>query len=96
MNNAVRLTRRTLLASAGAAGLVGAAGLAMPVYSRAAQRPIFTHGVQSGDVDANSGMIWTRTDRPRRVIFEVSIDRELRQCHAPCHRSTRCRRATLP
>lgn len=72
MNNSVRLTRRALLASAGAAGLVSAAGLAMPAYSRAAQRPTFTHGVQSGDVDSSSGMIWTRTDRPSRVTFEVS------------------------
>ncbi len=49
-----------------------AAGLALPAISRASQRPVFTHGVQSGDVDTSSGMIWTRTDRPARVMVEVS------------------------
>ncbi|TWG89040.1 alkaline phosphatase D [Mesorhizobium sp. J18] len=65
-------TRRGFLASAGAMTLVGASGLARPYISRAASRPVFSHGVQSGDVDATSGMIWTRTDRPARVMFEVS------------------------
>jgi len=72
MNDRSRLTRRTLLASAGAAGIVGATGLAMPFYSRAASRPVFSHGVQSGDVDSHSGMIWTRADRPSAVHFEVA------------------------
>ncbi len=72
MNTLPKITRRTLLASTGAAGLLGLSGLAMPAYSRAASRPVFTHGVQSGDVDATGGMIWTRTDRPSRVMFEVS------------------------
>jgi alkaline phosphatase D len=66
------VTRRTLLQSAGATGLVAASGLAMPFYARAANAPVFTHGVQSGDVDASSGMIWTRVDRPSRIQMEVS------------------------
>ena len=70
--NKLAMTRRAFVTSASAVGLVGAAGLAMPYYSRANQRPAFTHGVQSGDVDASSGMVWTRTDRPARVMFEVS------------------------
>ncbi|MEX0348998.1 MAG: alkaline phosphatase [Paracoccaceae bacterium] len=61
----IRPSRRAVLAS-------GAAFLAMPAISRAASRPVFTHGVQSGDVDMTSGMIWTRTDRPARVMMEVS------------------------
>ncbi len=66
------LDRRRLLKSAGATAVLAASGLAMPALSRASSRPVFTHGVQSGDVDTNSGMIWTRTDRPSRVMFEVS------------------------
>ena len=66
------MTRRGFMTSASAAGLVAASGLAMPFYSRANQRPVFTHGVQSGDVDTNSGMIWARADRPSKVMFEVS------------------------
>lgn len=66
-------TRRRFLAGAGATALSPAlGGLAMPAISRAAARPVFTHGVQSGDVDTTSGMIWTRTDRPARVEFEVA------------------------
>ncbi|MEX0339877.1 MAG: alkaline phosphatase [Arenibacterium sp.] len=60
-----RPSRRTLLAT-------GAAFLAMPAISRAGARPSFTHGVQSGDVDMSSGMIWTRTDRPARISMDVS------------------------
>ena len=70
--NRITFTRRGLLASAGSAGIVAASGLAMPYYSRAATRPVFTHGVQSGDVDQTSGMVWGRVDRPARVSFEVS------------------------
>lgn len=63
-----RPTRRAVLAG----GTAFAASLAMPSISRASSRPVFTHGVQSGDVDTMSGMIWTRTDRPARVMMEVS------------------------
>jgi alkaline phosphatase D len=70
--NRTTLTRRAFVSSASAVGLLGASGLALPFYSRANGRPQFTHGVQSGDVDTNSGMIWTRADRPARIMFEVS------------------------
>lgn len=61
-------SRRAVLAG----GTAFAATLAMPAISRASARPIFSHGVQSGDVDTTSGMVWTRTDRPARVMMEVS------------------------
>jgi len=61
-------SRRTFLRTTAASSLV----LAMPAISRAESRPVFTHGVQSGDVDMTSGMIWTRTDRPARVMMEVA------------------------
>ncbi len=72
MSKIVAVSRRGFLASAGAAGLVAASGLAMPFYSRASTRPAFTHGVQSGDVDGASGMIWARADRPSRVMYEIA------------------------
>ncbi|MEO0999952.1 MAG: alkaline phosphatase D family protein [Pseudomonadota bacterium] len=62
------LSRRRVLAG----GTAFAAALAAPAISRAQARPVFTHGVQSGDVDATSGMIWTRTDRPALVHMEVA------------------------
>jgi alkaline phosphatase D len=46
--------------------------LAMPGLSRAADRPVVSHGLQSGDVDATSGMIWARSDRPARMHVEVA------------------------
>ena len=64
------ISRRGLLA--GTAGLAASTALPMPFYARAANRPAFTHGVQSGDVDSTSGMIWTRVDRPSRIQVEYS------------------------
>ncbi|MBP1852276.1 alkaline phosphatase D family protein [Rhizobium halophytocola] len=66
------LSRRSFLLSSGATSLVAASGLPLPYYARAAQGPVFTHGVQSGDVDASSGMIWGRVDRPSRIMMEYS------------------------
>ena len=68
MTKFVRPSRRAVLAG----GTAFAATLAMPAISRAQSRPVFTHGVQSGDVDVTSGMIWTRVDRPSRVQMEVA------------------------
>ncbi|TMV10831.1 alkaline phosphatase D family protein [Arenibacterium halophilum] len=68
MPNLIRPSRRAFLAG----GTAFTAALAMPAISRASSRPVFTHGVQSGDVDTVSGMIWTRTDRPAKVMMEVS------------------------
>lgn len=65
-------TRRGFLASTGATGLVATSGLAMPSISHASSRPVFTHGVQSGDVDMQSGMIWGRVDRPSNISFEMA------------------------
>ena len=62
------VTRRRIAASAGAF----AAAIGLPAYSRANQRPLFTHGVQSGDVDARSATIWTRADRAAKVMFEIA------------------------
>ena len=58
-----RMTRRSLLMS----GLATTSILAMPSISRASSRPVFTHGVQSGDITAQGGMVWTRADRPARI-----------------------------
>ena len=57
------VSRRNFLKSSVATGLVLASPLAMPGLSRAASRPQITHGLQSGDVNANSGMIWARSER---------------------------------
>jgi alkaline phosphatase D len=63
------LSRRRLLATAGA-GVIGT--LAMPYLSRAADRPVVTSGVQSGDVGADGGVVWARADRPSQMLVEVA------------------------
>ena len=68
-----RLTRRGLIANSGAAALGAVSGtLAFPRLSRAASRPLITHGLQSGDVSTSSGVVWARVDRPCRVFFDVA------------------------
>lgn len=65
--------RRLFLKSTAASGLaVMATGLAMPRLSRAADRPLLTHGVQTGDMSADGAVLWARADRPATAIFEWS------------------------
>src|SRR3954468_18257936 len=64
-----RLSRRRFLTTAAAAG---AGVLAMPYLSRAADRPMVSHGVQSGDIGLDSGMIWSRADRPAQMMVEIA------------------------
>src|ERR1700757_3447889 len=49
-----------------------AAAVAMPHLSRAADRPAVTHGVQSGAVSSDSGVVWARADRPSQMLVEVA------------------------
>lgn len=63
-------SRRRLL-GAGGAGLLGmTSGVFRPSVSRAADRPLITHGVQSGDVSMDSAVTWARADRPSRATIE--------------------------
>jgi alkaline phosphatase D len=67
------LTRRQLLVrSASTVALAGFAGLARPYLSRAADRPGIGGGIQSGDVTADSAVVWARADRPARMRVECS------------------------
>ncbi|MEU7529120.1 alkaline phosphatase D family protein [Saccharothrix sp. NPDC042600] len=69
------VNRRTLLR----AGAIGAAGVFVPGVALAhSGRPVLTHGVQSGDVTFDGGLVWTRADRPSRMVVEVSRDADFR------------------
>ena len=68
----VSFNRRKFLKSSALGALAFSGGLAMPGLSRAADRPLVSHGVQSGDVDPSSGMIWARSDRPARLHVDVA------------------------
>src|SRR5271166_2124261 len=66
-------SRRRFLATAGAgAAVTMLGGIAKPRISRAADRPLITHGIQSGDVSTDSGVVWARADRPARMLVEAS------------------------
>src|SRR6059058_5860650 len=67
------LTRRQLLVrSASTLAVAGLGSLAKPYLSRAADRPLIASGIQSGDVEAGSAVIWARADRPSRMRVECS------------------------
>ena len=73
MRHGASLTRRRCLSTAAAsAALAAFGGIARPYLSRAGDRPLITHGVQSGDVSVDSAVVWARADRPSRMLVEVS------------------------
>jgi alkaline phosphatase D len=78
------LSRRTVLRGALLAGgalavpgMLPGRAAAAPALVRAG-RPVLTHGVQTGDVGLSSGTVWTRADRPSRMIVEASTRPDFR------------------
>src|ERR1700748_840540 len=51
---------------------------AKPYRSRAADRPLVTHGIQSGDVSIDSGVVWARADRPAQMLVEIATSDSFR------------------
>jgi alkaline phosphatase D len=73
-------TRRTVLKrTVATAACTAIGGVACPSISFAPDRPQITHGVQSGDVSADSGMVWARADRPSRMLVEVATTDTFRE-----------------
>jgi alkaline phosphatase D len=73
------LTRRRFLATTAASLAVG--GVARPLVSRAADRPGISHGVQSGDVSTDSGVVWARADRPSRLLVDWATTDSFKDAH---------------
>ena len=73
------LTRRRFLTATAAA--VAAGEVARPFVSRAADRPSISHGVQSGDVSTDSGVVWARTDRPSRLLVDWATTDSFKDSH---------------
>ncbi|RZQ60433.1 alkaline phosphatase D family protein [Amycolatopsis suaedae] len=73
--------RSVLRAGAFGAGVLAAGTLG--TFPAAAlirrDRPVLTHGVQSGDVTAHSAIVWSRADQPSRLLVEVSRDPSFRR-----------------
>ena len=76
MGNILLPRRRFLVTSAAASGLglstVLAHAQAPAVVTSDRARPGFPSGVQSGDVLADRGVVWARSDRPARMWIEWS------------------------
>ena len=91
------VSRRRVLASLTAAGATTfAGGIAKPYLSRAADRPVITHGVQSGDVSIDSGVVWARADRPARMIVEAATTESFNDELSAAPQPTPCRRRISP
>jgi len=79
------LDRRAVLGAAAATGTGLALGrLLTPCGAYAAPgvvtsgRPVLTHGVQSGDPAPGQITLWSRADRPARLVAEISRDPSFR------------------
>ncbi|MEU8712640.1 alkaline phosphatase D family protein [Streptomyces sp. NPDC048663] len=75
---------RGSLAASAALSLPTALGTA-PAFALSG-RPRADWGVQAGDVSADSGLVWVRSDRPARMIVETSATesfRDARRWHGP-------------
>src|SRR5262249_54012441 len=68
---AASLTRRRFMTTA-ASAIAAVGGIAKPYLSQAADRPLVTHGIQSGDVSIDSGVVWARADRPAHMLVEIA------------------------
>jgi alkaline phosphatase D len=79
MRSHAAFTRRALLKTAAISAAIPAIGtIARPSLSWASDRPQITHGVQSGDVSADTGVVWARADRPSRMLVEVATSGSFR------------------
>ncbi|HXO68955.1 MAG TPA: alkaline phosphatase D family protein [Bradyrhizobium sp.] len=78
-----RISRRRFLTTAAATGASAlGGGFAMPYLSRAADRPQVAHGVQSGDVGTDGGVVWARADRPSQMMVEVATTESFKDARA--------------
>ena len=58
--------------AAGLGTLAGPAPAALGSPGLRVSRPAMRWGVQSGDVTASSAVVWSKTDRPARMVVEVA------------------------
>lgn len=76
------LIRGGLVATGAAlATSVGGAAVASPRAPALIRsgRPMLTHGVQAGDVAHGRAVLWSRADRPSRLVAEVATDPSFRR-----------------
>ncbi|WP_213450355.1 alkaline phosphatase D family protein [Rhizomonospora bruguierae] len=83
--NSGQWSRRRLLGTSAAAAF-GAATASTLFSGRAAAfvpsgRPLLTHGVQSGDAFGGAATLWTRADRPGRLLVDLSHRPDFKGAH---------------
>ncbi len=79
MRSHTAFTRRGLLKTVGtSAAITAIGGVARPSLSWAPDRPQITHGVQSGDVSVDAGVVWARADRSSRMLVEIATSNSFR------------------
>lgn len=67
------------VAVAGGACVLGQRALAAPaMITRDTARPQLSQGLQIGDVNAHNGIIWSRSDRPAKMIVEYSYHEDFK------------------
>jgi alkaline phosphatase D len=90
MKTPPKLSRRDLLKRSGALTATAAIGqqlvaskafAAPAVIAAEAERPQQAQGIQIGDVLDDRAVIWSRSDRPGRLVVEWSLDARFRQVH---------------
>src|SRR6476646_6983203 len=78
----IPVSRRRFLATAAASTAIATiGGIARPYLSRTADRPLITHGIQSGDVSNDSAVVWARADRPARMLAEIATSDSFKTIH---------------
>ncbi|MDX6250175.1 MAG: alkaline phosphatase [Kribbellaceae bacterium] len=78
----MNLSRRQLLQATAATSAAIAVPALPAVASVRRDRPALTSGIASGDVTSNSAVVWSRTDRPGRLVVDLTshgrFDRAIR------------------
>jgi alkaline phosphatase D len=82
MSQPISRRKFALLASAGALAAPAAfrRAIAVPAIINES-RPMITHGIASGDVSFDSAIVWSRCDRPARMLVEWSTTESFRDIH---------------
>lgn len=89
-----RISRRLfLLGSAFTSGTVAANLLSKPglvmanapaIITSEKLRPTIPYGVASGDITSNRAVVWSRCDRPARMIVEYTTSESFRNVRRSC------------
>ena len=102
MNKSIPSSRRQFLKASAAT----AAGVALPewtlmkgapaIIASEAERPQALQGLHFGDPSNGSVMVWSRSDRPARMLVEWSYDEQFRRGRSDSSAPTRWTRPTSP